>query len=178
MGTSSLRRSAQLLSVRPDLAILPIRGNIDTRIRKALSGDYEAIVLAAAGLGRLEMTEHIVERLPFELMLPAPGQGALALQCRADDSFVLDNLYPLDHTPSRQAVTAERSFLQALGGGCSAPIAAYAVADGETLRLSGLVASPDGSQVVRVEGQGSDAHQLGAELAQEALALGAGKLLP
>ncbi len=178
VGTSSLRRSAQLLAARPDLTLLPIRGNIDTRIRKTLNGEYDAIVLAAAGLTRLELSAHIVEILPFEVMLPAPGQGALAIQCRAEDAFFLDTLYPLDHFPTRQAVTAERAFLQALGGGCSAPIAAYATANDATLQFSGLVASLDGSRIVRVTGEGSDPQLLGAGLAQEALALGAGTLLP
>jgi len=178
VGTSSLRRAAQLLATRPDLTILPIRGNVDTRIRKALNGDYDAIVLAAAGLERLGLTEHIVEILSFERMLPAPGQGALALQCRADEAFCLDNLYPLDHLPTRRAVTAERAFLQALGGGCSAPIGAYAEADGEGLTLSGVVAALDGHRMVRVSAEGSDPQQLGADLAREALAQGAGTLLP
>ena len=178
VGTSSLRRSAQLLAARPDLAILPIRGNVDTRIRKALDGSYEAIILAAAGLERLGMTEHIVESLPFEVMLPAPGQGALALQCRADAAFVLECLGALDHEPTHRAVSAERTFLQVLGGGCSAPIAAYASADGTQLKMSGLVATPDGSQIVRASAQGSDPQQLAARLAQEVLARGAGALLP
>jgi hydroxymethylbilane synthase len=178
LGTSSLRRSAQLLAARPDLSLLPIRGNVDTRLRKTLNGEYDAIVLAAAGLTRLEMTEHIVETLPFEVMLPAPGQGAIAIQCRAGDSFFLDTLYPLDDQPTRRAVTAERAFLKALGGGCAAPIAAYATVEGGLLQLNGLVAAADGSSIVRVAGEGSDPHLLGAELAREALALGAGTLLP
>ncbi len=178
VGTSSLRRSAQLLAARPDLTLLPIRGNVDTRIRKALNGDYDAIVLAAAGLSRLEMTAHIVEYLPFEVMLPAPGQAALAIQCRAEQAFFLDTLYPLDHFPTHRAVTAERAFLQALGGGCSAPIAAYATANDAGLQFTGLVASLDGSRIVRVTGEGPDPQLLGAGLAQEALALGAGTLLP
>lgn len=179
VGTSSLRRSAQLLAARPDLTILPVRGNVDTRIRKTLNGEYDAVVLAAAGLARLEMTENIVEYLPFDVMLPAPGQGALAIQCRADDSFVSDTLQSIDHLPTRQAVTTERAFLQALGGGCSAPIAAYATADGKAgLQLNGLVAAVDGSHIIRVSGVGSDALQLGTQLGQQALALGAGVLLP
>jgi hydroxymethylbilane synthase len=178
VGTCSLRRSAQLLAARPDLAMLPVRGNVDTRIRKALAGEYDVVVLAAAGLTRLEMTAHIVEYLPFDVMLPAPGQGALALQCRAGDTPVSDFLLLVDHLPTRQAVTAERAFLQALGGGCSAPIAAYASADGAGLQLDGLVAAVDGSRIIRVMGAGSDPQQLGAELARQALAQGAGALLP
>jgi len=178
VGTSSLRRSAQLLAARPDLSVLPIRGNVDTRIRKALDGEYDAILLAAAGLERLELTDHIVERLAFEVMLPAPGQGALAVQCRAADEFCLETLRPLDHLPTRRAVGAERAFLQSLGGGCSAPIAAFAAEHDTDLHLDGLVASLDGRQVVRVSGRGSDPQQLGAALAREALAGGAGALLP
>jgi hydroxymethylbilane synthase len=179
VGTCSLRRSAQLLAARPDLSILPVRGNVDTRIRKALNGEYDVVVLAAAGLTRLEMTAHIVEYLPFDVMLPAPGQGALALQCRAGDEPVSDFLLPLDHLPTRQAITAERAFLKALGGGCSAPIAAHATAQDNTgLQLNGLVAAVDGSRVIRVGGAGSDPQQLGVELARQALAQGAGALLP
>lgn len=178
VGTSSLRRAAQLLAARPDLTLLPIRGNVDTRVRKALDGQYDAIVLAAAGLDRLGLAQHIVEHIPFDVMLPAPGQGALAIECRAEDSFVLDTLRPIDHLPTRQAVTAERAFLKALGGGCSAPIAAYGHFNGSgILKLCTLVAALDGTQVVRTFNKGADPQQLGAELAREALAMGAGTLL-
>jgi len=172
VGTSSLRRAAQLLVTRPDLVLLPLRGNVDTRIRKATTGDYDAIVLAAAGVLRLDLGEHISEYLPFEVMLPAPGQGALAVQCRADDS---------DHAPTRAAVTAERAFLNALGGGCSAPVAAYAQSaishQRSAITLTGLVATRDGRRVVCVSGEGNDPNALGAELAQQALSQGAGELL-
>jgi hydroxymethylbilane synthase len=176
LGTCSLRRSAQALAARPDLAIVPLRGNVDTRIRKAHAGEYEAIVLAAAGVLRLGREAAISEYLSFDLMLPAPGQGALAIQCRADDARVLSLLAPLDHAPTRRAVEAEREFLQGMGGGCSAPVAAYGhlTADGE-LRLAGLVADAAGGRVVRVAGSGGPA--LGRRLADEALALGAGELL-
>lgn len=179
VGTSSLRRSAQLLAARPDLTILPIRGNIDTRIRKALGGEYDAILLAAAGLARLEMAEHVVETLAFDVMLPAPGQGALAVQCRADDIDLINCLSVLDHLPTHKGVSAERAFLKALGGGCSAPIAAYGrmTPQGE-LKLCGLVLAPNGQQRVQVFNKGDDPHQLGADLAQEALDMGAGALLP
>src|SRR5512143_2027256 len=145
IGTSSLRRSAQLLAARPDLTILALRGNVDTRIRKAQQGangasDYDAIVLAAAGVLRLGFGLHISEYLSFEVMLPAPGQGAVAVQCRADDQRTIDLLHPIDHAPTRSAVTAERAFLNGLGGGCSAPVAAYAQAH----HLVGLIASQDG----------------------------------
>ena len=190
VGTSSPRRVAQLLAVRHDLEILPLRGNIDTRVRKALEGDYDAIVLAAAGVERLELTSAIRQHLPFEVMLPAPGQGALAIQCRAADTSVLSLLESIDDTECRAAVSAERAFLEALGGGCSAPVGAYASAapsrsegglgGGGTLHLKGIVAAVDGSQAVRVsvEGPPDDATVLGRNAAQQALAEGAGAFLP
>lgn len=178
IGTSSLRRAAQLLAARPDLTLLPIRGNIDTRIKKAISGEYDAILLAAAGLERLGLDHHIVEFLPFDMMLPAPGQGALAVECRADDTHIRDYLAAIDHAPTRRAVTAERAFLKALGGGCSAPIGAYSRvnAQGE-LKLCGLVASTNGQKVIHVFNKNEDPQQLGALVAQEALEMGAGALL-
>ncbi|HEY3288950.1 MAG TPA: hypothetical protein VGK87_02365 [Anaerolineae bacterium] len=165
------------------MQILPIRGNVDTRIRKAAiveQGDYDAVVLASAGLRRLGLQSHITEVLPFDIMLPAPGQGALAVQCRAVDTGVRELLEKIDDPPTRAAVTAERCFLNALGGGCLAPIAAYAQLLDERpgwLTLAGLVAAADGSKVIRVNGQGSDPEQLGSELAQQALKQGAGALL-
>jgi hydroxymethylbilane synthase len=178
VGTSSLRRSAQLLALRPDLTLLPLRGNVDTRIRKAMNGEYEAIVLAAAGVLRLGLGEHITEYLPFEVMLPAPGQGAMAVQCRADGASVLELLRPLDDPAPRAAVTAERAFLKALGGGCSAPVAAYAISNLQSLiSMTGRVASPDGCRVIRVSGVGADPIALGAELARKALAQDAGEIL-
>ena len=178
VGTSSLRRAAQLLAARPDLALLPLRGNVDSRVRKVLAGDYDAIVLAAAGILRLGLEANIGEYLPFELMLPAPGQGALAMQCRAADADVLDLLRPLDDRATRAAVTAERAFLAGLGGGCAAPIAAYAAFDpGPRLSLTGLVATVDGRRVIRVSGAGDDPQALGAGLAAQALGLGARELL-
>jgi hydroxymethylbilane synthase len=178
VGTSSLRRSAQLLALRPDLTLLPLRGNVDTRIRKAMNGEYEAIVLAAAGVLRLGLGEHITEYLPFEVMLPAPGQGAMAVQSRADDASVLELLRPLDDPAPRAAVTAERAFLKALGGGCSAPVAAYAISNLQSLiSMTGRVASPDGCRVIRVSGVGADPIALGAELARKALAQDAGEIL-
>jgi hydroxymethylbilane synthase len=179
VGTSSLRRSAQLLAARPELTLLPLRGNVDTRIHKVMNGEYEAIVLAAAGVLRLGLGEHITEYLPMEVMLPAPGQGAIAVQCRADDSAMLELLTAIDDADTRAAVTAERAFLNALGGGCSAPVAAYAVraSGGSPLHLTGLIASADGRRVIRVAGEGSDPNILGAHLAQQALWQGAGELL-
>lgn len=178
VGTSSLRRAAQLLARRPDLTLLPLRGNVDTRVRKALSGDYDAIVLAAAGVERLDLASHVTEYLPLDVMLPAPGQAALAVQCRAADARVRDLLRPLDDAATRAAVTAERAFLQALGGGCSAPVAAYARPSADSqLHLDGLVAAPDGRRVIRMSGAGADPAALGAWLAAEARAQGAEALL-
>lgn len=179
VGTSSLRRAAQLLAIRPDLSVLPLRGNVDTRIRKAMTGDYDAIVLAAAGVLRLGLGERISEHLSLEVMLPAPGQGAMAVQCRADDSATRELLTTIDHTPTRAAITAERAFLHGLGGGCSAPVAAYAISHPQSalISLTGLVASQDGRLVIRVTGEGSEPHIIGAQLAQKALAQGAGELL-
>jgi hydroxymethylbilane synthase len=172
VGTSSLRRTAQLLAVRPDLQIAPLRGNVDTRVRKALDGQYDAIILAGAGLTRLRLEEHVTEWLSPDAMLPAPGQGALAVQCRADDTPTLDLLAAFEHAPTRKAVVAERAFLSGLGGGCSVPVAAL----GESVahvRLTGLVASPDGKRMIRVRGEGNDPERLGKALADETIARGA-----
>ena len=191
VGTSSLRRAAQLLAVRPDLTLLPLRGNVDTRVRKAMQGDFDAIVLAAAGVIRLGLQAHVAEYLPFDVMLPAPGQGALAVQCCAENAAVLELLQAIDDQPTRAAVTAERAFLWALGGGCSAPVAAYAqsrfshptpLRSGDSrpqskIQLTGLVASGDGRFVIHVSGSADEAEALGRDLAQEALALGAGEFL-
>lgn len=177
VGTSSLRRSAQLLSARPDLTLLPLRGNVDTRIRKAMQGDYDAIVLAAAGVLRLGLEGHVTQFLPFEQMLPAPGQGALAVQCRADDRELRDLLAKIDDAGTRAAVEAERAFLSGLGGGCSAPVAAYAVRSGDAIILTGLAASADGFRVARVTGTGTQPLALGQSLADQVLAQGAGEWL-
>lgn len=177
VGTSSLRREAQIKAMRPDLTILPLRGNVDTRIRKALQGDYEAIILAAAGVERLGLTEHVTEYLSFDVLLPAPGQGALAIQCRADDVELIALLAPIHHAGTARAVAAERAFLAGLGGGCSAPVAAYAQANATEIALQGLVASTDGQQVIRVSGNGETPEAVGHSLAQQAIALGAGALL-
>lgn len=176
VGTSSLRRSAQLLALRPDLRIESLRGNVDTRVRKALNGKYEAIILAGAGLRRLGLERRVSEWLPLKLMLPAPGQGALAVQCRADDAATLEFLAAIEDAPTRKNTTAERSFLRGLGGGCAVPVAAYAEST-ETIRLTGLVISPDGQRAVRLGAEGSDARQLGELLARQALAQGAGEIL-
>lgn len=176
IGTSSLRRASQILSLRPDLKTQSLRGNVDTRLRKAMDDQYDAIILAGAGLTRLGLDKHVTEWIPLDVMLPAPGQGALAIQCRADDQTTLDLLAALEDVPTRKAVTAERAFLSALGGGCSVPVAAYASVDNQ-INLTGLVASPDGKQIIKVGGQGYDANQLGRELAQQAIAQGASEIL-
>ncbi|MFN8492940.1 MAG: hydroxymethylbilane synthase [Caldilineaceae bacterium] len=179
VGTSSTRRAAQLLLARPDLQIKSIRGNVGTRVRKVLDGDYDATVLAAAGLERLGLSDAVTEKLSLEVMLPAPGQGALAVQCRAEDKATLALLAAIDDVDVRAAVTAERQFLHDLGGGCSAPVAAYATvvdAPKRLFQMQALVASPDGQRVVRVQGAG-EAATLGSRLAQQALAQGVASLL-
>ncbi len=181
VGTSSLRRAAQLLAARPDSTTVSLRGNVDTRLRKALEGQYDAIVLAGAGLLRLGLDEHVTEWLPLDVMLPAPGQGALAVQCRADDQTTLHLLAALDDESTRKAVTAERAFLQGLGGGCATPVAAFgqcATDSGQqSVSLAGLVASLDGKQLIKVTGKGIDPSQLGNELAQSAIQQGAHQIL-
>jgi hydroxymethylbilane synthase len=176
VGTSSLRRTAQLLALRPDLQVASLRGNVDTRVQKALSGKYDAIILAGAGLIRLGLEEHAREWIALEVMLPAPGQGALAVECRADDKKTLELLAALDDNPTRCSVAAERAFLTGLGGGCAVPVAAHAEG-GQSVSMRGLVASPDGNVVIRVEGTGPDPEELGNGLAQKALSRGAAKIL-
>ncbi|MCI0475070.1 MAG: hydroxymethylbilane synthase [Anaerolineales bacterium] len=179
VGTSSLRRAAQLRAYRRDLQIVNLRGNVDTRLRKSASEEYDAIVLAAAGIVRLGFADRITEFLPLDVMLPAPGQGALAVQTRADNAATLQLLAPLDHTPTRAATTAERAFLRALGGGCQVPIAAYAETRDGVLHLRGLIASVDGTRVVRgeISGNTSQPEQIGAELANRLLIAGGGEIL-
>ncbi len=181
VGTSSLRRGAQLLARRPDLRIESLRGNVDTRLRKVKEGLYDAIILAGAGLVRLGLEAAVTEWLPLDLMLPAPGQGALAVQCRAGDEETIQRLAVLESPEARLAITAERAFLAGLGAGCSLPVAAYAVIvagpSGPEIRLEGLVASPDGSRVIRLQGHGPNPQTLGLELAGQAREQGADELL-
>ena len=183
IGTSSLRRIAQLKAARPDLQTALMRGNVPTRIDKGLATDgmYDAIILARAGLDRLELAGHVAETLDQALMLPAPAQGALGIQCRVDDTETLALLTPLDHLPTRIAVEAERAFLQSLDSGCRLPVAALATIEADTLTLIGRVISPDGCQTINVSGQGAATRQgattLGSALAQQAIALGADILL-
>jgi hydroxymethylbilane synthase len=181
VGTSSLRRAAQLLAARPDLGTESLRGNVDTRLRKAFEGQYDAIILAGAGLTRLGLGSHVTEWLSLDVMLPAPGQGALAVQCRADDETTLGLLAALDDRSTRNTVTAERAFLSGLGGGCAIPVAAYAEiligTHSPTIRLTGLVISVDGQKAIRVTGEGTDPLQIGHSLAQGAIAQGADEIL-
>jgi hydroxymethylbilane synthase len=180
VGTGSPRRAAQLQSLRPDLEIAGIRGNVPTRIRKAMdpNGPYDAIILAHAGLERLGRMDVISQVLPLEWMLPAAGQGALAVQCR-DEATSRERVAPVNHTATSAAVTAERGFLAGLGGGCALPIAAHASVHNGQLALHGRVNSIDGSRKINVQGEGSleAAWELGRNLAEEALARGAGDLL-
>ena len=179
VGTSSLRRQAQLLARRGDLKIEPLRGNVDTRLKRLDDGELDAIVLASAGLIRLGWESRITERVPVTICLPAVGQGAIGIECRAGDSMTLRLLEVLEHAPTRVALTAERSFSQTLGGSCQSPIAALAQIEGGRLKLAGLVAEPDGSRILRdvIEGETSEAASLGAALARRMLAAGAGALL-
>ncbi len=179
VGTASARRTAQVLALRPDLNIVPLRGNVDTRLRKAASIEYDAIVLAAAGITRLGRAGEITEYLPLEQVLPDPGQGALAVEIRADDAQLAELVGRLNHAPTRAAVTAERACLRALGGGCRMPIGAFAHAHSGDLDLQGVVASIDGKQVVRgqIAGGAADAEMLGTRLAVQLLIAGAGNIL-
>jgi hydroxymethylbilane synthase len=183
IGTSSLRRQSQILHFRPDLRIAMLRGNLDTRLRKLDEGAYDGIVLAAAGLRRLGLESRISEHLSAEICLPAIGQGALALEGRADDRLTRDRVVPLDDRPTRLAVSAERAFLERLEGGCQVPIAAHGTVDNrddpKRMTLTGLVASLDGSRIVRgsIEGPVEDALRLGSDLAERLLAEGGREIL-
>ena len=176
VGTSSLRRSAQLRALRPDLEVRSIRGNVETRIRKVRNGEFDAALLAAAGIARLGLEGEVAQWLDAATMLPAPGQGALAVQCRAGDAAALELLAAVDDSVARAATTAERSFLRALGAGCTAPVAAHGTVAGAEIHLDGLVASPDGREVVRVSGKGQP-DEIGERLAGDALRAGAEAIL-
>jgi hydroxymethylbilane synthase len=179
VGTSSRRRAAQLLHRRPDLQILPIRGNVQTRIDQVIRGDFDATLLAAAGLERLEMTEVAATTLPIEVMLPAPGQAALGIETRRDDDFTTTAIAKLDHRETRAAVTAERALLRELSGGCLAPIAALGTVDGPLLRLRATVLTPDASIRLDVDLSGpvAEAYQLGIQAAHELRAQGADAII-
>jgi hydroxymethylbilane synthase len=179
VGTSSLRRQAQLLHARSDLQIEMLRGNVDTRLRKLQENQFDAIVLAASGLKRLGWDAHITECLSIDVCLPAIGQGALGIEGREDDSFVRNLLARLEHHPTRVTVTAERALLKRLEGGCQVPIAGHAVLEGENLTLDGLVVSLDGKRYVRysLAGSMSEAESIGTTVAEELLARGAKPIL-
>ncbi|MEK6632732.1 MAG: hydroxymethylbilane synthase, partial [Nitrospirota bacterium] len=179
VGSSSLRRQSQFLHARPDLRIEMLRGNLDTRLKKLKEGQFDAIILAAAGLRRLGWTEEITEYLDPQLCLPAIGQGALGIEGRSNDQFVRSILSRLTHPPTQVAVTAERALLHRLEGGCQVPIAAYATLTNDQVRLEGLVASVDGKTVIRdaVQGTRAEAQALGTRLAERLLARGADKIL-
>lgn len=179
IGTSRLRRQAQLLHHRPDFKIEMLRGNLDTRLRKLRDGVFDAIVLAAAGLNRLEWSKEITQLLPVEVSLPAIGQGALGIEARSDDAFVGDILKRFNHEPTQTAVIAERALLHRLQGGCQVPIAAHATLHGDALTLEGLVASVDGTRVVRhrTRGAAAEARWLGTTLAEQLLADGGDVIL-
>ncbi len=179
VGTSSLRRAAQLKAFRPDLAIENIRGNLDTRLRKLDDGQYDAIVLAAAGLRRLGWGGRIAEIIPVEIMCPAVGQGALAIETRNGQDEAAAVCATLIHEDTFQAVTAERALLAGLGGGCQVPIGAHARVRADRLHLRAIVARPDGGEVIAREAEGplERAQRIGAQLAQDLLAAGADRLL-
>ncbi len=176
VGTSSLRRQAQLRARRSDLEYIEFRGNVDTRLAKLAQGKADAIVLAASGLDRLQKTGAIRERFAPEVLCPAPGQGALAIECRALDVAIHAVLQPLEDRDTRMAITAERRCLSALGGGCLVPIGAYCHRDGD-LSMRAVVASPDGRQMIWAERRGADPETLGEQLAQQLLEQGAGAIL-
>jgi len=179
VGTSSPRRLAQLRSIRTDLVINDLRGNIDTRVRKLDEGQYDALVLACAGLRRLGMADRISAALAPAEVLPAVGQGALGVECRADDAETVELLSKLDHKFTRLACTAERALLRSLGGGCQLPIAGYAIVRDKRIRLDGLVADPQGRRLVkdRVSGALDEAEQLGMLLGARLLEQGAAALM-
>jgi len=179
IGTGSLRRGAQLQSILPDVAIVPLRGNIDTRLKKIETENLTGVILAAAGMKRLGYAQTISQFLPIELMLPAVGQGALGLQIRKKDTELFNALARLNHVPTAMEVTAERSYLRALGGGCRLPIAAYGLIEGKRLTLEGLVAAPDGSNYIRdkVWGELNEAEAMGKRLADMIMERGGKKLL-
>ncbi|CAH9065562.1 Porphobilinogen deaminase [Pseudoalteromonas holothuriae] len=179
VGTSSLRRQCQIKALRPDLDIRDLRGNVNTRLAKLDNGDYDAIILAAAGLIRLEMPERIASFIAPEQSLPANGQGAVGIECRSDDALTKRLLTPLEHTETRIRVLAERAMNRRLEGGCQVPIGAFAQVNGEQVFLRGLVGALDGSEILRaqVTGSSEQAEQLGVELAEELLKQGADKIL-
>jgi hydroxymethylbilane synthase len=177
VGTTSLRRRAQVAALRPDLVLQDLRGNVDTRIRRLREGVCEAIVLAVAGLERLGRRSEAAEILEPDVFVPAPGQGAIALECREDDGPVAAAVAPLDHPPSAGAVAAERALLAGLEGGCNVPLGAYAVGEDGAWRLTAFVARADGSGLLRGQVRDADPRRAGAALAEQLLARGARELM-
>ncbi len=179
VGTSSLRRQAQLLSARPDLNVKSLRGNVNTRLKKLDDGDYDAIILATAGLERLGMADRIVQRIDVTDSLPAVGQGVVAIECRQGDDTCIQAMAQLHHQPTHRLILAERTFSEALAGSCQLPMAANATEHGDSLRLDAMVASADGSQLLReqLEGSASEPAELGRALASKLMAAGAGAIL-
>jgi len=179
VGTSSLRRKSQILKARPDLEIIDLRGNVGTRLSKLDADLYDAVILASAGLKRLGLAERIRHTLPAEVSLPAVGQGALGLECRAADQAVLDLISPLLHPETNICVRAERAFNAYLEGGCQVPIAGYATLEQGQIHMQGRVGSVDGKTLLKAEqvGDPAQAEQIGVALAQQLLAQGAGDLL-
>jgi hydroxymethylbilane synthase len=179
IGTSSLRRQVQLRHRFPTLDLVTLRGNVDTRLRKLSEGEFDGIILAAAGLKRLGHEQRITQILDDDIMVSAVGQGALGIVCRAGDDATRRTLAVLDHQPTRLAVTAERGLLRALGGSCQVPVAGKARIDGMQLTIKGLIASLDGRRVIAeaIRGPVDDANKLGLELGQKLLSMGAGEIL-
>jgi hydroxymethylbilane synthase len=179
IGTGSMRRSSQLLAILPDLAIVSLRGNVETRLKKIETENLHGVILAAAGMKRMGLTEKISQYLPVETMLPAVGQGALGLEIRDSDDELKKILVKINHMPTYAEVTSERSFLRHLGGGCRLPIAALGKVEGDKLSLEGLVAAPQGSSIIRdkVRGPVFEAEELGKQLAKIILERGGKKLL-
>ena len=177
VGTSSLRRQCQLKAIHPDLEIFPLRGNVDTRLKKLESGEYAAIILASAGVHRLGLDKHVRYRIPAEIMCPAVGQGALAVETGAKDAATLALLAFLNDADTRQAIECERALLGSLGGGCQVPIGALAEKHGSQFVLNAMVGRPDGSEILREQGTGDNPEKLGCEVAQSLLRRGAEKIL-
>lgn len=179
LGTSSLRRKAQLLAVRPDLKIVDLRGNVDTRLRKLDEGQMDAIILAAAGLERLGHADRIREIIPTTVCLPAVGQGALAIECRSNNKEVRDMLAFLNDLPTKQATDAERAFLGLIEGGCQVPIGVHAEVENDNVKIEAVIASLDGSKVLRnnITGPAVNAADLGRKLGQQMLAEGGEQIL-
>lgn len=179
VGTSSLRRICQLLNKRPDLKITQLRGNVDTRLRKLAEGEFDAIILATAGVKRLGFSDRITERLPVDLSLPAIGQGAVGIECRVDDPFINTLLKKLNHEETSVCVRAERAFLKKLEGGCQVPVAAYAQLQEGKIVIAGLVGSVDGKTLIKdnIHGKPEEAESLGTTLAEKLLSKGAKEIL-